>query len=109
MHPPGRPCLQADEPRAKSTEWKLDDYYRSAYGGLGPVTTSGSAADDPTRDPAIRHQCRNALFLGKVFFPSNVWPSSCQMLKPAMLEAYIAFEKLSEALLLPLGGDFRPW
>ncbi|CAE7226355.1 tropC [Symbiodinium necroappetens] len=43
----GPPAIcEADEPRAKSTEWKLDDYYRSAYGGLG------------------LHQCRNALFLG---------------------------------------------
>ena len=31
------------------------------------------------------------------------------MLKPAMLEAYTAFEKLSEALLLLLGDGFRPW
>ena len=49
------------------------------------------------------------MFLGKVFVPANVWPSSCEMLKPAMLEAYTAFEKLSEALLLLLGDGFRPW
>ncbi|CAE7429833.1 vldW [Symbiodinium sp. CCMP2592] len=61
-----------DGRQAKSAKWKLDDYYRSAY--------------------------------GKVFFPANVWPSSCERLKPAMLEAYTAFEQLSEALLLLLAA-----
>ena len=39
---------------------------------------------------------------GEVFFPANIWPSHCGTLKLAMLAAYSAFERFSEAVLLPL-------
>ncbi|CAE7526072.1 vldW [Symbiodinium natans] len=41
---------------------------------------------------------------GEVFFPENVWPSDCDALKRAMLEAYDAFESFSEAVLLLLAA-----